>query len=317
MKTTELFVDHVLIGLLVIATVTALSPLHITSFTGLDLEIAAFLAASAYFVGILYDRFADTLLQDQESHQHLIHAIMRGKDKKLLHAKNRKDIFNVGKYRMVVIRNSEASDYADFLRSRIRLTRALTTLLPAMSVALIAFLSKTYTKTSEIPGVNNPTESWILCALVTAVYAIAFVSQFMKTSISRYAGPHANPDVAALAWCSWIMPPKTKLSADEMTAYKALIHYSDRDKFAFRFQFRAIFVVDPVLCLSALFLVGLGVSLAIHQNNVFLTAIPLIGLLLNVLAGWTWSRILNTFLSFIRRFANSEPKPLKVSASPA
>ena len=77
MKTTELFVEQVLIGLLVVLAVALLTDPELVRPACLDLPLegAAGLVGGAYLIGIIYDRCADTLLQDLEQHHRLWFAI--------------------------------------------------------------------------------------------------------------------------------------------------------------------------------------------------------------------------------------------------
>src|SRR5205823_7763116 len=126
MKTTDLFVEQVLIGLLVLLAPGLAFLAGVRSFLAHNQELTkqlisgALLVAAAYLVGIVYDRVADTLLEDIEQHNR-IRYVRRHED--------RPDDFPETKYRMVVYRTGGASTYAAYLRSRMRLSRALASIL--------------------------------------------------------------------------------------------------------------------------------------------------------------------------------------------
>jgi hypothetical protein len=78
MKTTEVFVEQVIIGVLLLFTSALLiSEDLFSSVVNLDLGGAIILLGGVYLLGIVYDRFADTLLQDLEQHHRLRFAFKR------------------------------------------------------------------------------------------------------------------------------------------------------------------------------------------------------------------------------------------------
>lgn len=329
MKTTELFVDQVLIGLLVLVTLLALSPLPFPSLDNFDLAKATAVVACAYFTGILYDRFADTLLQDMESHQRL--AVSLGKWMAAKPANSdrfpgfpataRTEVFDAGTYRMAVIRNGQASDYSDYLRSRMRLTRALATLLPGMSVALVAYLSTDadtgkFNACGSVDGIVEPlrflcgdTGQWAPVLVVTLIYGVTFLSQFAKPDVL------GKQDQSASTPRWWAKPPRTELTKEQLQAYDAMLGQPDWRRSTGMSQFWAIWRVDPGLCLFSIVLTVLGVGLAYGLGPAHYAAVPLAGVLLTLLAAWTWWRISETFMKFIRRFARSEKRSKPAGSS--
>src|SRR4051794_16888741 len=76
MQTTELFVEQVLIGLLVfIAALAVASPPKLDALRTVALGEGAFLLGGAYLIGILFDRYADTLLDGPLRYHRLIVAL--------------------------------------------------------------------------------------------------------------------------------------------------------------------------------------------------------------------------------------------------
>ena len=170
MKTTELFVEQVLIGFLVLLVAALVFWADVYAFLvrrsdkSLELLVTGgVLVGAAYLIGMVYDRVADTLLQDIESHGRLQFALARFKfktgkvrtnevktekipadeedvkDFDIWVAKNR-DPFEDGKYRMMVLGSAEATAQMEYLRSRIRLTRAMTTIIPGLTLAFLLAL---------------------------------------------------------------------------------------------------------------------------------------------------------------------------------
>ena len=140
MKATEVFVEQVLIGFLLLLALALLFSRELGEAwrnAGLDpdvpLQIAAGmgLVGTAYLVGIPFDRFVDTVLARVEQRLRLDYAAE-------LHAANPTDgdPFPVGAWRMAVLRGEAgALAYMNYLRSRIRLSRALAVSGPALTLA--------------------------------------------------------------------------------------------------------------------------------------------------------------------------------------
>lgn len=313
MKTTELFVDQVLIGLLVVVTLLALSPLPFPGVDDFDLARATGVVVLAYFAGILYDRFADTLLQDLERHHWLQVALKRRKKNELPRTDQaRRELLDIGRYRMAVIRNSEASDYSDYLRSRMRLTRSLATLLPAMSLALVAHVIKEKChRIIDCSAWNTPALSqdamlrdpaqWQWLGLVIAVYGLVFLAGGAKYNLAK---SKAKSRLRCLMGCR---PPKTSVKRAALNRYRSLLGYGAKKKLLFWRQVWAHFAIDPLLCLGALGLFAAAAWMAVKYGQSHLAAVPVAALALTLLANWTWWRVHRTFLHFIENFENSQP----------
>ena len=75
MKTTELFVEQVVIGMAALATAGLLaSPRMFDWLAEADTSDFAFAVVAAYLVGMVYDRVADTLMERLEKHARLTFA---------------------------------------------------------------------------------------------------------------------------------------------------------------------------------------------------------------------------------------------------
>jgi len=129
LKTTEVFVEQVLIGLLVILNFALLASPALVSQLKFDFQTGAAVVGVAYLIGIVFDRFADTLLEDIERHNRLKFAL--DEEKRCLkslaedkpnapeNASISKDFFPEDKYRMKLFDSGEAVSYANYLRTRI------------------------------------------------------------------------------------------------------------------------------------------------------------------------------------------------------
>ena len=96
----------------------------------------------AYLIGIVYDRVADTLMEDIEGHYRNLFAVDTG-------------AFAEDRLRIRALRTEQSSSYAGYLRTRIRLSRALATLFPGLSCALAAWLALVENAEKHAAGVGH------------------------------------------------------------------------------------------------------------------------------------------------------------------
>lgn len=197
MSTTELFVEQVIIGLMVLAGAAALCGAGLPT-TGVS-EIGLTVAAS-YLVGMAYDRFADTLLSRLEQHFRLRFAL----DELKALPRAGSDPFPEERYRLRVLDSSQRGEYANYLRSRIRLTRAVATAAPGLGVAAAVQL------TDERPLVRM-----LAGAAVVALYVWSFCAVYAADKHTKLPKTHDLADPAKAAeyeargWPSqgaWVAP---------------------------------------------------------------------------------------------------------------
>lgn len=145
MKTTAMFVEQILIGGLVFVIVALLFPEWAANFKPSgplsSVLFGTTALGAAYVAGIVCDRFSDTLLEDQEQRDRLKYALLRVER----YGVREKDLFPVGRFNHQVLSAGEGvTDHVNYLRSRIRIGRALTCLLPAMTISLSVFINFRY-----------------------------------------------------------------------------------------------------------------------------------------------------------------------------
>jgi hypothetical protein len=280
MKTTEVFVEQVLIGLLVMLNLALMLPPEVTNQvkaldkTVLEALFVAAAIATAYLVGIVFDRCADTLLEDIERHCRLKTAL-QGKTPPI-----ESDPFPEDKYRMKVLLNSEAASYSNYIRTRLRLTRAMAILIPALSVSFL--LSKTRGR------IADPT--WVTAAVsLGVIYGGALVAQLIRSKRIK----------ASDGSTFWYKPPRTndreavnEYLAEKLSQKKTLLWGFAACEPAF-WGFIAVTV--------------LGLALALKTDCRAFLAVPFLTIALTLLTGWTWWRITKTFLDFLRDFFTYQP----------
>jgi hypothetical protein len=163
---TDVYVEQLIIGGIVVAIAVVL-------WTGvlppLDKEwgqIAVYVAI-AYLAGLIYDRVGDTLLERIEQRQRLEFAIKQWR-------KNRGDgdPYPEDRYRAYVLAQGEelARQY-NYLRTRVRLTRAVASLLPAGTVAVLVH--------------DGRRQGWVVTLGVIASYALVAAVNAYSSDLAR------------------------------------------------------------------------------------------------------------------------------------
>lgn len=148
MKTTELWIEQVLIGGLGM-TVALLPWLPEVLAREPRVDFLAGLAGGslalglAFWLGIPLDRLADTLSERLDRHARLRFALTRARGRPLPQADARgrldRDVGPEDRLRIAGLRDSEAAvSWIDYHRSRIRLTRAMALYGPALTITLVA-----------------------------------------------------------------------------------------------------------------------------------------------------------------------------------
>jgi hypothetical protein len=163
------------------------------------------------------------------------------------------------------------SDQASYLRSRIRLTRALTSLTPAMTVGCLMMLLNQ-------DGDSSP-RRLVVAITMAVVYALAYVIKVSGNDAIR-----------------GYRPPKTYhlIDGGKYQEYKKKIQGTSSSGGLLRFIMRHERLSWLVLLLTA----G-SIIIAILDRRPSLTVIPIVGLLLTMLIGWSWWRISKTFMTLL------------------
>src|SRR5688572_4049119 len=181
MKTTELFVEQTLTGFLVLTAAAApflswetLRELPDEAQGGIDIGSAAGAIGVAYLLGVIFDRFADTLLARINRWNRLLFAIELSKEKQAL---SPDDPFPEDQLQIEVIhQGDEAWEWMDYLRARIRLARAMTAFVPALTVSIELAMG-----IRDRPDIITA----VLAIVVTAYVAAFLVSQMLERSSLR------------------------------------------------------------------------------------------------------------------------------------
>lgn len=296
MRTTAMYVEQVLIGAMLLVTAGLLRPAWATSIldfasgtTPVAIGFGATFVAVAYLVGILYDRIADTLAGDLERHALLTFALRQRKvgDCGTLEKVRREhggDLYPIHEYRIAALQKDAAADYANYLRTRLRLMRAVATLMPAFTVGtFLLFFEGKLPTSSQI----------ILLSALVGTYGLAFLLKLVSADRLRSL--------------RGLRPPRTNDELEAMTAYvdrlvKRRILGPTGKVVGGRLVGEMVRSDRTLLMALVLLLAGLAVALSagLVSGAVLLGA----GFLLTAASGWAWWRINRTFLRFVHDFAH-------------
>lgn len=270
MKTTDVYIEQVLMGLLVLLTAGLFFLDHWPEFSASSKDIGvAFLAlGGSYLLGILYDRFADTLLQNLEQHNRLAIAIKRMDANEVADSKGSagEDPFPEERLRIAILEKAPGlARYSDYLRTRIRLTRAIATILPALSVGLGVFLIGRRHGTTRL-------SVWSGIA-VASVYCSVFTLNLLRL-------PEKLPKTS----------DRTKLENYKIKKAEKWWHFYTAVK-------------EPGL-IGALLLFGFLEYIVFRFHDLHLMTLAPAGLLATLFAGWVWYRVNQTQLTLLRDYAS-------------
>ncbi len=180
MKSTELFVEQTLTGFLVLTAAAApflawetLQKLPDEAKGGVDISSAAGAIGAAYLLGVIFDRFADTLLERFNRWNRLLFAIeLKEKNEAL----SPDDPFPEDRLQIEVIHEGgEAWEWMDYLRSRIRIARAMAAFVPAFTLSMMLAMGL-----RDRRGIINA-----VLATVVAAYVVAFLASRILEKSSR------------------------------------------------------------------------------------------------------------------------------------
>jgi hypothetical protein len=274
-NTTELFVEQVLAGLLVLLTgglvfywqLRDVYSEYVGSEGYLEQLIASgVIVSAAYLIGMVYDRVADTLLQDVESHCRLRFAFRKYNPDNLV------DPFEEGKYRIRVLGNEQATAHMEYLRSRVRLTRALTVAIPGLMMALS--LAMDGKRLSPWWG------RWALT--IPLVYLGVLIMKLVK-----------RPKL-------FERPPKTFEATKLRDYYTRRVRLIPKKRDG-KTPFPWVLIQDEVW-IGLLLLLGFASLLIVSTGSYGRLWVPPTGLLLTLLVGWAWWRISETFYAFLHDY---------------
>jgi hypothetical protein len=286
MQTTNLVVEQMIIGILtVLAGALLISCKLVVSLFEIDLGAAVILLAVVYLAGIIFDKLADTLLQDVEQALVLCKAFQRTEGKPPL-----SDPFPIEILRIWMLDKSGQglTDHADYVRSRIRLSRALMVVTPALTAGAAS---------AVIEASGGSTFLRIgLAGIVVFFYTLAFLMKATDTQ-----------------WLNGKKLPKTQNLVEEPVYIKNKEkYYVDPRKASFpQGTLRYILQNEPLSWLLLLYAFCLS-SILLEGGWWELISLPIIGFGLTLFFGWTWMRINKTQLALLDDFEKYQKSIIKI-----
>ncbi len=289
MKTTEIFVEQVLIGFMVLFMGILPFLPELKTWLGSSnssdqdawkaLSAGVVVVGAAYLIGILFDRMIDTLLQDLDEHHRARYVLSE------LPREHKDDPFPEGEIRSrIMMANKGATvEWLEYLRTRIRLTRTLAVFLPGLAVAAIH--GGVRIKLGGAPPV------WVWGLMLVPGYIVfGCVLAFVKSWLSFKAPKTYDRKCMKQYAKSRGYSPESEGKSKQVWSLLLDISFSS--------------VVLTILVMMAAFLFlnpyG-GVDLFVMAGRQWLL-VAIAGLVLAVLSGWAWWRISQTFLRYLSLF---------------
>lgn len=263
MQTTEIFVEQLIIGLMALIAILLLAaPEAASLITKPDIGTGVLFLSGAYVAGILFDRYADSVLGDLEQHQRLLRALDELKElnggKELPAKAPAYDLFPEGHLRIDLLRDEHVAPYGNYLRSRIRLMRALATLLPALAIGVALWNV----------DVDRHGAFGVLPWLVLVVYGGLFLASIPREKLPRTDKLHEGRNYED---------------------YLALVTAKERGDA----PHKAVLLARAPF--AGLILTGVAVVLLLRAKAPHLIWFPIGAFLGSMVAGWAWWRITVTY----------------------
>lgn len=299
MNTSTVYIEPVFIGFLIGTTIALpFYPLlpdqaciysQMSDWTKGTVALAT--VGAAYFVGIAADRLLDSLFGIFEQHWRIRYLIDLPADKRA----EGPDPFPEDRFRaLIFLEGNKANEWLLYLRTRLRLMRALTFVMPGLVFALIAS--------------RAPENSWAPATVLPATWGIMAL---LSIVLPRWEEDPSKKKIALpsrkLPWRGRWKPPRTDapLKIKEYVAFR-----KDRpelglflDMLLQPFTVGAIILIGATFALSVSIVVSMQLPLSVSMHA------PLIGLLasgvsavLTLAAAFAWWRMSKTFMTYVRLF---------------
>ena len=284
MKTTELYIEQVIIGFLVLAIAALPWTREWRGHLGdINLAEGSVLLGVAFLLGIPFDRLADTLSERLDQHHRLQFALDRWEGYKFPATKRdndklEQDLFAEDEYRIQGLRDKDAVvNWIEYHRSRIRLARALAVYGPALTLSLTLSMARNDDKISRY-------EIGIWLSAVAAGYVVWAILASPPKSVRRLAGELLPKTYHARIIQYAMKRNRVDFATGRVIeAPRAVLRvWSD--------EWRSLVV--PVLVLDA------ALSFGINYNAK--TAwVAVCGALVTVISAWSWWRISSTYRAYL------------------
>lgn len=317
MKTTEVLFEHVLAGTLLLLTVglpfLPVIPKDIF-FKGTDGPLAnlttlesilssAALLAVAYVVGVIFDRYADSVLEPLERHNRLRFALGRKQAARqwFAHTSHWQDPFPEGNLRTRILAHGGAlADWMNHLRTRMRIARTLAIYLPGLGLSMAVALGGVLDR-----GLASSFVAGLVLGVILLAYAVYLPGLLaLLKSLDGWNNTYlAGKEKAKISIRepfdrlvgTW-RPPKTH-QAERLRRYADVRGYTG-DANAPPPAIAYDIVLSPaVLAGASLTVAAFLITHALGQP--YLWIVPLAASALAVFSGWAWWRMTGTFMTYV------------------
>jgi len=308
LKSTEIVIEQLIIGLLAIVIVTLfvrgqpLPPLISGGNAYQSFFFGVLLVLAAYAAGIVVDRWSDTLLEQLERRIRL-QVYLESITYCQFFWSNTDSLPNEAALRLEIQKDDGGiADHHDYLRRRMRITRAITCLMPALFLAMALL---------DYRCDSQEAVRWAVGCVAFIFYAIFLGSSICLPKKYRdYFVPKTHPKYRL---CHFLV----RFKSNELLNYG-----SEHDKMRIEFRFRDLAAPLDLAMFGLLLFSISGIVLLVCLHYIYSpinTARIFMfigGILVTCMVGWAWWRISNTFFTFLRNYdefgrkKNSVPRHL-------
>jgi len=295
LKSTEIVIEQLIIGLLFFVIVVLFAwgnPLSLLNSGGDAYQSFFFgvlVVIAAYAAGIVVDRWSDTILEQLERRIR-IQVYLESITYYQFFSSNKYSLPNEPSLRLEIQKEDGGiADHHDYLRRRMRITRAITCLMPALFLALA--LVDYQCKGQE--GVR-----WAVGGGAFCFYALVLVSSIFlpEKCLKKYKVPKTHPTEELYHFL-------IRFKWNELSTYEPA-----HDGISIKFRPRDLFSpVDPSMLGLMIFTIsGIVLLVCLHffysPINIVRIILFLGGILVTCLVGWAWWRISKTFFTLLRNY---------------
>jgi hypothetical protein len=308
MNTTEIFIEQVFVGAMVLlVAVLSLLPEAVTCMPTLEIPegvvLGTLLVGLAYILGIVFDRVADTLTGDLEAHNRARFALSIVVDRDVGVWPSRwSDPFPEDRLRTQALRGAQPEvDQLNYLRVRMRLSRALGIFTPALAYALVL---------GTLRHARVASDGSTCTSLLNATAGADDLLWWLWVIPGAYIGAIVvTATLAAVMGDSTVLEAPRTDDGGKMKKYAKVRGYVSAndvllDKNPTRIWSLGFDIVRSRLVLAWAVIVYFTfdrISLPDVSITVLTTALTLFGLAF--VSTWAWWRISRTFMIFLRNCA--------------
>ena len=284
LKSTEIVIEQLIIGLLFIVIVVMFAwgnPLPLLQ-SGDDAYqtfiFGVLIVIAAYAAGIVVDRWSDTLLEQLERLVR-IQVYLKNTSYRELCCSKTVSLPNEPSIRLEIQKKDDGiADHHDYLRRRMRISRAITCLMPAFFLALASM---------EYQGKDQEIMRWIIGGGVFFIYAFVLVYSIFLREENKVPKTHPTKPL-----CGYLK----QFAPDDSAVHDKM-----------NIEFHARHLANPATVGLIIFAIS-GVLLLVCLHNFYspINTVKIFlyigGIIVTCLVGWAWWRISKTYFTFLQHY---------------